>query len=355
MLMFNGTGAHSTGHPGHTGANTHAILTFVATGHVLFIEAASRTPVACIDAGAQAHAATPTPDLRYAIVANQNGKLLQRIATDYAGNSFTLEAGATLDLAACTTPNGAPCQDATLRPDNAPICPIVDSSSHFAFVTLRGGGLFVIDITVAPMAIVAEYDRDTVHPNGCGGIELAGQMYINAGGGTPANPLEADLYAFSLRGYSASPNPANHPGPKRIFSHDNRGFVDSHGAVPSKNGRYLWLADRAANKVVIVDVTKQRVANELSLAGQLSNDPAPDLMDIAPAGNRVFVTLRGPNPLTANVPGVDNAVGTTPGLAVIQVEGGGKQGKLIAIIPISHVVNGVETADPHGIAVRRTR
>jgi hypothetical protein len=46
------------------------------------------------------------------------------------------------------------------------------------------------------MAIVAEYNADTVRPNGCGGIEKDGRMYLNAGGGTAANPTESALYAF---------------------------------------------------------------------------------------------------------------------------------------------------------------
>ena len=116
------------------------------------------------------------------IVANQNGKLVQRISTDYETNSFRLEPEATLDLASGTTPSGAPRQDPDLRPDNAPICPIIDSSSRLAFVTLRGGGLFVLDGRASPMQIIAEYDRSTIHGNGCGGLEAGGKMYVNSGG-----------------------------------------------------------------------------------------------------------------------------------------------------------------------------
>ena len=334
--------------------HSYAILSFVATGHVLFMEAATRTPIACIDVGAQAHAAFPAPDESYVVVANQNGKLLQRIQTDYGNATFQLAPAATLDLATCTTPSGAACQGA-LRPDNAPICPVIDASSRFTFVTLRGGGLFVVDSTASPMAIVAEYDASTVHPNGCGGMEAAGRMFINSGGGTAANPLEADLYAFPMSGIDATPNPPNTPAPSVVFSHDSRGFVDSHGTVLTKDQRFLWVADRAANRVVVVDTASASVVGEFGLAGAVSADPAPDLMGIAPAGNRVFAALRGPNPLTANVAGVGNAVGATPGLGIMRVTESGRTGVLQAIAPISHVVNSVERADPHGIAVRQTK
>jgi DNA-binding beta-propeller fold protein YncE len=340
MLMFNES-------------DSHAILSFVGTGHVLFMEAASRAPVACIDVGAQAHAAFPSDDETYVIVANQNGKLLQRISTNYATNAFALDNAATLNLETCLTPSGAACQIAALRPDNAPICPIIDATSRFTFVSLRGGGLFVVDSTATPLAIVAEYDKAAVHPNGCGGTEVQGKMYINSGGGTAANPLESDLYAFPLSGFSTTPNAPNVPAPSLVFSHDARGFVDSHGATLTKHGRFLWVGDRAANRIIVVNTKNATVANEIDLTGGVSDDPAPDLMDISPSGNRVFVALRGPNPLTA-VTGANNAVGSTPGVGVVRVERNGERGVLRAIAPISHVdAGGIERADPHGLRVRR--
>ena len=130
MLSFNST-------------YSHAILTFVASGHVVVFDAATRTPVACVrtSVGAggqrQAHAAQPTPDDSYILVANQNGKRLDRITSDYATNTFVLDA--TLDLANGLTPNGVPIEFA-LRSDNAPIIVVPDATSTLAFVTLRGGG-----------------------------------------------------------------------------------------------------------------------------------------------------------------------------------------------------------------------
>ena len=333
-------------------ANTHVVVSFVATGHVLFIDAATRTPVAAVDVGTQAHAAVPSEDDTFVIVADQNGKKLHRILTDYSTNTFTYDAAGTLELAVGTTPNGLPREDPVLRPDNAPICPDFDESGQFAFVTLRGGGLFVVDTFATPMAIVAEYDRATVHPNGCGGLHTKGKMYVDAGGGTPANPLESDLYTFPLSGYSSTPNPPNTPAPTVVFSRDSLGFVDSHGIALTKHEQYLWVADRAANRIVVVETETDSVINEINLVGEVSGDPAPDLMEISPSGNRVFMAMRGSIPLTGNAASVNNAVGATPGLGIVRVEQGGRSGVLQAIAPISHIVNGVERADPHGIAVR---
>ena len=331
----------------------YGVLAFVGTGHVLFIDAATRAPVRCIDVGVQAHAAFPTPDGDAVLVANQNGKLLQRIATDFSTGTFTLDAGATLDLVNGLTPSGAPREAAGIRPDNAPICPVIDSSSRFAFVTLRGGGLFVVDIRATPMRIVAEYDRTTVAPNGCGGVETGGRMYITSGGGTAANPYSAALYSFDLGAFSTNPAPPNQPAPETVFRVSPPTPADAHGSVLTKHGRYLWVADRATNEMTVVETASNDVVGGFGFAGGVSSDPAADLLDVSPAGNRVFAALRGPNPLTGNAPAVGNAVGATPGLGVFRVTAGGGRGVLQAVVPVTHVVNGVETADPHAIKVRR--
>jgi hypothetical protein len=323
---------------------THAVVAFVASGHVLFMDTATRMPVQCIDVGEQAHAAVPSNDQTFVVVANQNGRLLQRINTNYATNAFTLDNAATLNLATCVTPSGAPCQDPVLRPSNRPICPVIDESDDFTFVTLGGGGLFVINSKATPMSIIGEYDKATVHPEGCGGVQANGRMYINSGGA-----LEADLYSFPLTGYTGT-NLPNSPAPTLIYTHDGTNS-DSHGATKTKHDRYLWVGERFGNNITVVDTNSNLVVNQFSLVGSMSSDPAPDLMDISPRGNRVFMALRGPNPLTGNNPTFNNAVGSTPGLGIIRVERGGQQGEFFVRIAISHIVGGVERADPHGLRV----
>lgn len=338
-------------------AHTHAVIAFVATGHVLFIEAATRLPVACfrMTAGAggarQAHMATPSPDGTYVTVANQNGKLFERIRTDWATNTFVHETTATLDLANCVTPNGDACQSAALRPDNAPICPITESTSRYTFVTLRGGGLFVVDSRATPMRIVGEYDQLVVHGNGCLGAEVPGKMYIDSGGGTPSNLAQADLYAFPTEGYSAS-NPPNTPVPTLVFSDPNH-EADAHGAALTKRGKYLWIADRGRNFLWVVETETDLIVNTIPLEGPVSDDPTPDLVMVSPNGSHAFLSLRGPNPLTAD-PHV--STGSTPGVGILKVTEGGRNAVFEAVAPASNIdAAGVQRADVHALIVRRTR
>jgi DNA-binding beta-propeller fold protein YncE len=333
-------------------SKTHALLANVASGHVVFFDAAKRKPVGCIDAGVQAHAAVPSPDEKYALVANQNGKLLQRIKTDYRRDTYTLEDAATLDLATGTTPSGAPRQDAALRPDNAPICTLIESGGRFAFVTLRGGGLFVVDARSTPMTIVAEYDKNAIHGNGCGGLEASGKMYVNSGGGTMANLEEFDVYAFPLWKFYKlrDPAPPNTPAAKLVLSLDEHEHTDSHGATLTRFGRYLWVADRMGNRMIVIDTWTDEQANEIPLVGPLATDPAPDLMDTSPRGDKVYVSFRGAIPLSGDP---HASTGNSAGLCVIKVSKSGRSGRIESISRITNVDStGVDRADPHALRVR---
>jgi DNA-binding beta-propeller fold protein YncE len=335
-------------------SQTHAIVSFVSTGHVLFIDAASRTPVECIRTSPgvngvrQAHMATPSFDERYVTVANQNGKRFERILTNYSTGTFVHDTAATLDLATCVTPNGIPCEAPLVRPDNAPICPITESTSRYTFVTLRGGGLFVVDSTATPMQIVGEYDTGVVHGNGCLGAEVRGKMYIDSGGGTAANLHQADLYAFPVDGYSAL-NPANTPAPRLVFSDSSEG-ADAHGAALTKHGKYLWVADRGRNFLWVVDTAIDTVVNTIPLEGAVSDDPTPDLVALSPNGSHAFLSLRGPVPLTAD-PHV--STGSTPGVGVLRVISSGRDAIFESVARVSNVdAGGIERADVHAMTVR---
>jgi DNA-binding beta-propeller fold protein YncE len=364
-------------------AGTHAIISFVASGHVLFMDARTRQPITCIRTSVgstslrQVHQSFPSPDETYVAVANQNGKLYERINTNYATNTFVLDHAARIDLATCTTPNGFPCQDPAIRPDNAPICPIIESSGVLNFVTLRGGGLFVIDAKQTPMRIVAEYDRSTIHPNGCLGAQVGNKMYVDSGGGTVANLYEADLYAFPLgRGLYSASNDVNTPFPKVVFSEDVEG-ADSHGAALTKQDKYLWVADRGRNQIWVVDTATDLVVNTIDLApwlslsgkppvvptaemlekaghcGHFSPDPTPDLMVLSPEGTHMFLSFRGPNPLSGD-PHV--STGATPGVGVLKITEGGRNGVFEAIAPMSNPdAGGVERADGHALWARNVK
>jgi hypothetical protein len=155
------------------------------------------------------------------------------------------------------------------------------------------------------------------------------------------------VYRFPLSGYVAS-NPPNSPAPKLLFSKSGRS--DSHGIARTKNDRYIWVMDRHADVAEIIHVASGRRVNTVNLAGPVSDNPAPDLVDVAPGRNRMFVALRGPVPLSGDP---HNATGSTPGLGIIQLRQGGRSGKLIAVVPMTNPNQQPGQApDAHGLRVR---
>jgi hypothetical protein len=368
---------------------SHAVIAFVASGHVAFMEAATRTPVKCIQmavgtGGArQAHAAFPAPNNAYVLVANQGGKLLERINTDANNNGkpyesssdISYDTAATLNLATCTTPNGIACETPGVapRPNNALVGPMIDRNSALTFLTLFGGGLLVVDSRRggAPPSIVAEYDNTVIHANGFGGMQKGAvtgdRMYLNSGsGGT--NVSEADLYSLRLAAFPSAPgfNPPNTPAPRVVFSFDGPGH-DSHGLLLlNREGRrrFLWAADRPANAIEVVDTTTDTHVGSFSIVSRHSADPAPELFELSPRGSHAFVSLRGPCPVTGNIQGINNSVGDTPGIGVLRVRRGGRDGALVGIARIHNLDGSItscaptgapasnDRADVHGIAVR---
>lgn len=314
---------------------SHVILSFLS-GHALFMDAQTRKPEACLNMGKNLHAAWPMPNQKMALGANMAEKKLIRISTDYAGHKFGFDpAKDVLEL--------GPLESGE-QPDNAPVCPITDNDSKYAYVTLRGGGLFVVDVTQTPMKVGATLNNVQVHPAGCGGWQVGETIYINSGGGWPVAPLSYDVYALNTSNLPKSVSA------KLISSRDEK-FADSHGMAAV--GRYLWSADRAGNNVEVIDTVTNLSVSTIDLVGQASDDPAPDLMDVSPDGAYVFVSTRGPSPLTGNDKTVNNAKGSTPGVGVIKVTDDGHGGEFVGVARITNMKEGKETADTHGIAVRK--
>jgi DNA-binding beta-propeller fold protein YncE len=298
--------------------HTHGVLAYVASGHVQVIRAADRAVVASIDVGEQAHGALPSPDDSFILVANQNGKKLAKIAADYQQEQFSHNPAEDFDLKALEDEQ---------HPDNAPICPVMFAGqSKKAYVTLRGGGLFVVDTSTTPMQVVKSYGKDQVAPAGCGGVVVGNKMYVNSGLAT-----SGAIYIFDLE------------TDELIKTIDTTAQgTDAHGMVVVGGNRYLWMANRGdGDNIVVLDTASGELVGAFDGLGA-----APDLMDLAPSGDLVFVSLRGQNALT----GGPSARGETPGMAVVSVQDEGRRGARAFFVPIGEPTS---SSDPHALAVRR--
>ena len=105
------------------------------------------------------------------------------------------------------------------RPNNVVICPITTAANQ-GFVTLGGGGLVVADLNATPMAIVGEYGNQVVNGAGCAGVQSGDDVWINAG--VSASPAGFDQSAFTMyvldgSAFSAAANPPNTPAPLVVY------------------------------------------------------------------------------------------------------------------------------------------
>ena len=317
-------------------AMTHAVISYVDSGHVQVIRAADRKVVASIKmtgsaaGAAQPHASAVTPAGDAIIVANQGGKRLQRIAADFKNDVYKLDSGADLDLSLL--------EDAD-HPGNLPVIPVFTPDGRYVYVPMRGGGSYVVDYQATPMKTVASLGKPAIGPQSCCATFVKDTIWTTAQGGATTTTTSFNLYQVT--------GLPDKPVAKKILS--RTGNVESHSVILV--GQYLWLADRFANTLDIVDQTGEARTMSLASGPLTGRDPAPDIMTASPDESSVFVALRGKTPLTSNIKGLDNAVGDVGGFAILTVKDGGRDATVSSFVGLP-LAAGASVVDPHGLRVR---
>tara|TARA_Y100000748_G_C15460874_1_gene474861 strand:- start:33 stop:1406 length:1374 start_codon:yes stop_codon:yes gene_type:complete len=295
---------------------SHMILANVGSGDTFFINIDTRTIVGCVNtvggfngAGGttNAHASTASPDNSMVIVANIGAKgesgFLHKIHTNYTNNEYSLVE--TLSLDQFTNELGTS--------EARPICQEFTEDSKFAYITMAGGGLLVVDAGSAdakkPMSVAKIYDKNTVPGIGCGVARLPNNK-IMTNGESGAKGGDDFLYIFD----ASNANKNTFPDPIQIELPGE----DTHGAVTctDPNGDlYAVSSMRVSNDVNFIDLKNNEVVATQSMATNFSPDPKPDVADIV--GNKMFIALRGHKPLTAI--GSLESADRTPGVAVLTI------------------------------------
>ena len=338
---------------------SHVILANVGSGDTFFIDIDSRSIVGCVNtvggfngAGGtgNTHAATASPNSSMVIVANIGAKgesgFLHKIQTDYTNNKYTFVETLSLDQFSSALGTGVA----------RPICHDFTADSEFAYVTMAGGGLLVIDVGsddgTVPMNVVKVYDKDTVPGIGCGVARLPNDK-IMTNGESGAKGGDDFLYTFdtSKAAEGIFPNPVQIELPGE----------DTHGAVTctdQKGDIFAITSMRVSNDVNFVDLQTNKVVATQSMSASFSEDPKPDVADIV--GNKMYIALRGAKPLTAI--GSLEFAGRTPGVAVLTINddcnGFSWDSNDIASMEdssrlLEEVFTGqkISAADPHGLEV----
>jgi len=348
------------------GNGSHMIIGHASNGVIYLIDAESKVivdtydirtdvslPGGTFDGVGKTHAVIPSPDNTFVIIADTGVvPSIIKVALDLDGSCagtggtpgkhryFNCDAGSA--SAAIEIPHS---------PGNS-ICPVITDDSQYAYVTLAGGGLDIVDLT--SNAVIYSYTADNamtaamglttrgeIGPNGCGGIQHGNTIYINSG-----NPDPEDTDAIYV--FDNSALPYSKPDFTRIPLSGN----DNHGMLFA--GHFVWACNRGDNTCNVIDIATNRVVNVIDLEEKDKlGDAAPDLIDLSPSGKVAFIAQRGPVPVSANNPDFDNARGDNPGVGVLAVRKRGKNGVIKNHLPITNYINGTNFADVHAIRVRK--
>jgi len=337
---------------------SHVLLANVGSGNTFFINIATREIVGCVSTvggfngvggTTNSHASVASPDNNMAIVANIGAKdesgFLHKIQTNYTSDNYNLVETLALDQFANELGTSV------VRP----ICHEFTSDSKFAYITLAGGGLLVVDVGSAdgstPMTVVKVYDKDTVPGIGCGVSRLPFNK-IMTNGESGAKGGDDFLYTFdasrAIEGIFPDPVQIELPG------------EDTHGAVTctdQKGDIFAITSMRVSNDVNFVDLQTNKVVATESMATSFSPDPKPDVAHIV--GNKMFIALRGAKPLSA-IGSLENA-DRTPGVAVLTISDDCKSSSweeedLASMEDPDRLVtlkdgSEVSASDPHGLEV----
>lgn len=295
------------------------------------------------------------------------------------------------------------------RTNNVPICPIPSPNGN-GYITLGGGGLFVLKFDTTPMQIIGEYGNKIVNGAGVVGVQVKDHMFLNTGISASAAGLDQStfgLYAFDDTKFSTSdPLQQNNPMPIQVFKDptntntignidgtklkDETGQIpafttrrDSHGVSSTIDGKYIHVFDRLQNIVEVFDSETYNRVNTYDLVsmdgksgrtgpsgpcltksvmddpGLTLNDPTPDLLEITPDGKYFTIAFRGPKPVS--VP--HSAQGSCPGVGIVEITENGRSGRLVDVLRTTNTVDtvpvgtisgghdytGVERSDIHNV------
>lgn len=201
-------------------------------------------------------------------------------------------------------------------------------SIHTLGPSYHDGAVVVVD--TEEFAVERVFTHEQV-PGNCGTIPhpTADKFYLTAG--LPSNPEEdeegvGEWYVFdteenlpiTTEGEVADEDDLDGTLTRENFARDTRG-IDAHGFwfPPGKNE--LWELNRESNDGVIIDPDEDEVVEEIDNFGPEDaeeGEEKPDIMWSSPDGEKMFVTLRGPNPQSA----AHVAEGNTPGFSVLDVD-----------------------------------
>ncbi len=292
--------------------------------------------VAALNTGPGSHFAGFTPDDDAIIVDVIGDSTILRVEADLDDESFDIDDEIVVneDIEGLTDQEGAP------------ICHSYDHDGR-SYHTLGPGypnaGLVVVDHD--DFSVERAYPGEKLSTN-CGTVPhpTDDKFYLTAGMPTPTDddgePIEDEEGVGAYYVLDTAED-------EILVDGVDTGGIDAHGFWFTPDGEELWVLNRETNDGVIVDPETDDVIEEIDAYGPDDGDEpgerdAPDIMWAEPNGEFLFVTLRGPNPLSGDP---HAATGVTPGFSIIDIANRD-------IVDVVEPDADNDASDFHGIGVR---
>ncbi len=304
-----------------TSDGAYAFIASTGSGDITVVRTDDREIVARLETGPRTHASTVKPDDSAIIAAvigsaddYRDGKLVEIVNN---GNG-DFEIGRELVIA--EDPRFADSEDRFN--DVAAICHDYSADGRHAYVTLGpgldDGGLVILDTESFELAKV--FPPDVLSVN-CGTVLTVDGHHMFLTGGGPETGV---WYVIDTETQEV------------VHEDDSRGY-DAHGVWRVPDGSEMWMVNRITDNVIIIDPETFEIIEEV----EEGFGETPDIIAVSPDSRYAFISLRGPNPVSA--PHV--AVGSTPGFSVVDIA----ERELVDIIQPNP---DDEASDFHGIGVR---
>ncbi|MDQ2051323.1 cell surface protein [Natronolimnohabitans sp. A-GB9] len=284
----------------------YAAVACTAGARTLVFRTEDHELVGNIETGAGSHMAAFSPDDEYIHVDAIDEGAIVRVDADLESEEF--EVVDEIEVLEDET-----VQEAGVE-DGAPICHQFDNqgrSIHTLGPSYHDAGLVIVDHD--EFAVTQAFSQDEL-PTNCGTMPhpTEDKFYLTAG--LPSSDEEGvgAYYVLDTSGDEVT---------VEVEDESTEG-VDAHGFWFTPDGDELWVLNRETNDGVVVDPETNEVLEEIDEYGpEQSEDPAesdaPDIMWASPDGEYMFVTLRGPAPLSGDP---HASTGVTPGVSVLSVD-----------------------------------
>lgn len=304
--------------------HSYAVIASTASGDVTIIRTEDRSVAAVLKTGPGTHMASVLPDDSAIIVdvigaadAERDGRIVE-ITADFAAGRF--EVGRSLTIAEDPLFQ----ESADKFKDVGAVCHDYSRDGRHAYVTLGpglpNGGLVILD--TAEFKLVKVFGPEELKVN-CGTLLTPDGRHMLVNGGSAEAGLWYAIDTSTLE----------------VVKEGQSGGNDAHGVWATPDGSEIWMVNRVSSSGISLDAATLEQKGDLAEVGK-----TPDIIAMSPDGERAFISLRGPNPVTA--PHV--AIGETPGFAVIGIA----DRKLQEVV---QPAEGNAQSDFHGIGVRVLR